>query len=372
MTKNRPTILHKIDESDKNAIRKKIHDFWRNHEIPTITKMLTAINDDQTLPNIKRSSLQKVLKDLQFEYVKKNRNSALLEREDLITWRRSYLEKIRYYRMQNRPIYYLDETWVDTTVNSSREAFIQNPTTKQKEASGKGKFLTVLHIGSTDGFVPGGLLCFESKTNLTDYHNEMNGDIFYEWFVRILPLLKENAVIVMDNASYHSVKKCQMPTISWKKQNIIDWLESKGEIVTHPVVKNDLLKKVRKLKKQFDKYVIDEYAKDNQKLVLRLPPYHCELNPIELAWDSVKSYVRMHNTTFKLKDVLELIKKGVENVTSEMWTKFVRHVIKEEDKFWNIENLTDEILDKEPNEGVHYNIHKRETCDTTSSDLDSD
>lgn len=35
----------------------------------------------------------------------------------------------------------------------------------------------------------------------------MNGSTFFEWFVKILPLLKDNAVIVMDNASYHSVKK---------------------------------------------------------------------------------------------------------------------------------------------------------------------
>lgn len=196
----------------------------------------------------------------------------------------------------------------------------------------------------------------------------MNGDTFYEWFVRILPLLKENAVIVMDNVFYHSVKKCQMPTMSWKKQNIIDWLESKGEIVNHPVVKIDLLKKVRKLKKQYDKYVIDEYAKDNQKLVLRLPPYHCELNPIELAWASVKSYVRTHNTTCKLKDVLELLTKGVDNVTPEMWTNFVGHVIKEEEKFWNIENLTDEILDEEPDEERH--ILTIGTGDTSSSDSD--
>jgi len=79
----------------------------------------------------------------------------------------------------------------------------------------------------------------------------MNGDTFYEWFVRILPLLKENAVIVMDNASYHSVKKCPIPTMSWKKRRIIDWLESKGEIVIHSIVKIELMKKMRKLKKQY-------------------------------------------------------------------------------------------------------------------------
>ncbi|XP_060849072.1 uncharacterized protein LOC132928436 [Rhopalosiphum padi] len=69
--KIRPTIIEKIDEFDKNAIRQKIHNFWRNREVPTVDKMLIAINEDETLPNIKRSSFQKVLKDLQFQYVKK-------------------------------------------------------------------------------------------------------------------------------------------------------------------------------------------------------------------------------------------------------------------------------------------------------------
>jgi hypothetical protein len=96
--KHRHTVIEKIDEFDKNAIRQKIHDFWRNREVPTIKKMLVAINEDETLPNMKRTSFQAVLKDLQFEYVKKNRNTALREREDLITWRRRFLTKIKHYR----------------------------------------------------------------------------------------------------------------------------------------------------------------------------------------------------------------------------------------------------------------------------------
>lgn len=196
----------------------------------------------------------------------------------------------------------------------------------------------------------------------------MNGDTFYKWFVKTLPLLKENAVIVMDNASYHSVKKHQIPVMSWKKQAIIDWLESKGEIVTHPIVKIDLMKKVRKIKKQYDKYVIDEYANNNNKIVLRLPPYHCELNPIELAWSFVKNYVRTHNNTYKLKDVLKLLKKDVEHVTPEMWKNFVEHVIKEKEKFWNLEHITDEIMDEQPEEGARQ-VLMIGTGDTSSSEL---
>lgn len=233
--KIRPTILEKVDSFDKQTIRQKIHGFWLNREVPTIPKMLVAINEDETLPNLKRSSFRKILKDLHFVYAKKSRNSALIEREDIIIWRGKYLDQIRKYRSQNRPIYYLDETWVnagethskawhDSTVNSPREAFLTGLTMGQKEPSGKGKRLIVLHIGSTDGFVPGGLLCFESKTNSSDYHDEMNGSTFFEWFAKILPLLKENAVIVMDNAAYHSVKKDRIPVMSWKKQEIINWL----------------------------------------------------------------------------------------------------------------------------------------------------
>lgn len=106
-------MIDKVDEFDKNAIRQKIHNFWRNREVPTISKMLIAINEDEILPSLKRSSFQKILKELQFEFIKKNRNSPLLEREDLITRRQNYLAKIKHYRGQNRPIYYWDETWTN-------------------------------------------------------------------------------------------------------------------------------------------------------------------------------------------------------------------------------------------------------------------
>lgn len=181
-------------------------------------KVLVVINEDSELPNLSRSGLYRLLADLNFEFTKRNRNSALTERNDLILWRRRFIRDIRRYRDEGRTIYFLDETWVnagectnkvwvDNTVKSCHDAFIKGLTTGAKNPTGKGKRLIVLHIGSSNGFVEGGLLCFESKKNSADYHDEMNGDSFFEWFCRVLPLLNENAVIVIDNASYHSVKK---------------------------------------------------------------------------------------------------------------------------------------------------------------------
>lgn len=83
--------------------------------------------------------------------------------------------------------------------------------------------------------------------------------------------------MVIDNASYHSIKKDLFPVMSWKKQDIINWLESKGEVIDRPIVKSHLLELVLVLKPQYDQYIIDEAARMENKTVLRLPPYHCKL-----------------------------------------------------------------------------------------------
>ena len=45
-----------------------------------------------------------------------------------------------------------------------------------------------------------------------------------------------------------------------------------------------------------ERYAIDEIAKTFGHEVVRLPPYHCELNPIEMAWAQVKGYIKAKKT----------------------------------------------------------------------------
>jgi hypothetical protein len=193
------------------------------NEIPTIDKILQAVNDDPARPNFKRTVLYETIKKLDFVFTKRKRCSVLTEREDLLVWRHNYLYDIRKYRKKGRCIYYLDETWlnagectdkvwVDKSVLSEHDAFNKGLTTGAKNPTGKDKRLIILHIGSEKGFLEGGLLCFNSKKNSLDYHDEMNGDNFHEWFESIIPRLESNSVIVMDNAPYHSVKSEKIPT----------------------------------------------------------------------------------------------------------------------------------------------------------------
>ena len=37
------------------------------------------------------------------------------------------------------------------------------------------------------------------------------------------------------------------------------------------------------------KYAVDEMVEAARHEIVRLPPYHCELNPIELSWSQVKA-----------------------------------------------------------------------------------
>lgn len=64
-----------------------------------------------------------------------------------------------------------------------------------------------------------------------------------------------------------------------------------------------LLEIMKRIKPQHDKYVFDKFVKNHDTEILCLPQYHWELNLIKLAWSSVKKYIKINNTTFKLPNV---------------------------------------------------------------------
>lgn len=65
----------------------------------------------------------------------------------------------------------------------------------------------------------------------------MNGNSFYDWFCGVLPLLNKNSVIIMDKAPYHSVKKDSIPTMTWKENEKVQWLQDKNVVHDMTMVK---------------------------------------------------------------------------------------------------------------------------------------
>ena len=104
-------------------------------------------------------------------------------------------------------------------------------------------------------------------------------------------------------------------------------------------LKKQLYEKI-KFKKLLSVFKTDKIANLHGHEVLRTPVRHCELNPIELIWAQVKGFVAENNTTFRLKDVKELVYGGFGRITKEVWAKAEDHVLKIE-KEYGKENCID-------------------------------
>lgn len=239
----------------------------------------------------------------------------------------------------------VSKTSVDTTITSKRQAFGEGLSTGAKSSISKGRRLFVVHMGNENGFVEGADEVFESK-NTGDYLESMDANRFEQWFENILPKLGENAVVVLDNAPYHCRRQEKTPTTAWSKTSVQEWLRNKELSYDENDVKAELLKKVNNVKADYQRYAVDELAKKFKVEVLRLPPYHFELNPIELVWADIKGHVARNNTTFKFEDVKKLLQEGIQRISPDKWRNCVDHVIKVEDNFYNkIDNMIDNTID---------------------------
>ena len=106
----------------------------------------------------------------------------------------------------------------------------------------------------------------------------MNAKVFENRFAKVFLQLEDQAVIVIDNAAYHSRKLGKNPTAAWKKQDMKDWLGNKIIEYRNDSLKAELLQIAKEHKAAINIYAVDEMAKSQNKLVVGLPLYHCELN----------------------------------------------------------------------------------------------
>jgi transposase len=83
----------------------------------------------------------------------------------------------------------------------------------------------------------------------------------------------------------------KVPNTSLKKQDIIDWLEQEQLHLSKTETGAELLKRVLPFRHDTKTYDLDKLANERGNQVIRLPPYHCHYNPIELVRAQVKREV---------------------------------------------------------------------------------
>jgi hypothetical protein len=154
---------------------------------------------------------------------------------------------------------------------------------------------------------------FKSGTKSGDYHHEMN---YYNYEgclkTKLIPNLPPNSVLLVDNAAYHNVQLNPAPTSSSRLSAMIDWLSGRGIPFGDRMCKPELYSLIKLRKPQFKTFKIYALLAKHVHSVLRLPPYHPDLNPIELIWVSIKEYVARKNVGFRLDDAIKLAEEKVQ------------------------------------------------------------
>jgi hypothetical protein len=323
-------------------IRQIIYDFHKTEGCRVMVKNLQQkIKDDLGIV-ASETSLRRILKKMGFKWRKtENNRKILIEKMEIRALRIKYLNKIQYFRSQQRPIVFLDETYLHSGHTSSKN-WTDDTTKGLFKNISKGPRLIIVHAGGDMGFIPNCQLIFKSGTKSGDYHSEMNSENYGKWLQeRLIPNLPVNSIVVTDNAPYHNVQIHAAPNSNSRKADMKNWLHEKNIIFDGSMLKPQLYELIKINKKRHIRYKFDEVMLAHGHTVLRLPPYHPDLNPIELIWATVKNNVSKKNITFKLEDVRKLAEHEFDHITPEEWQKRCQHVINIEHKYLENEAFTD-------------------------------
>lgn len=343
-----------LDDFDKCAIRNKIHSFYAvRKQMPTLRKLTAELKVDINFQG-NYVTLGKVINNLGFKYKKlRSKRTLLIERTDIAAWRFRYLRVMQQLREEppetRKHLVFVDETYVHTSYRPSKCWQSENEPGPSSDIS-LGERYIVVHAGTEEGFIPNALLVYKSKDNNADYHHDMNKENFKKWLSsKLIPNLPGPSVIIMDNASYHCTQINKVPTIAKRKDEIKEWLVANGIEFTDDMTKAVLLELVKK-HKPIPVYEIDRILEEHGHTIQRLPPYHCDLNSIELIWSLAKRKFAEKNINREKKEIPRLIEEAFTSITSDDWKKECNHVKNVENKYreqdYIIENYLEEFIIK--------------------------
>jgi hypothetical protein len=191
----------------------------------------------------------------------------------------------------------------------------------------------------------------------------MNAETFEEWLKdMLLALDKPSLIIILDNASYHSRLHEKLPTTAWRKSELQNWLRENNILYSDLDTKNSLLQICRANYRE-KVCEVDCIIREAGHEVLRLPPYHCMFNPIEMVWSQSK-HLYDKEVLKPNVDVVSAWNIALNSVTKEEWSNYFRHTNGFIEHYWAMEqqliaNPVSEIV-------IDLNAHS----DSSDSDFD--
>ena len=272
-----------------------------------------------------------------FTFGKGTRTQRLKEKDHVVAARHRYLRRKRANRRGEdtiKPEVYLDESYVNKNHSNDFVWYFDDDGPWIQKPTGKGERLIIINAITKDGWVPGAKLTFKSTKKTGDYHGQMNQELFTKWFEeKLIPNISKRSLIIMDNATYHNVLSANSaPTVHCKKEKIRSWLEQNNIPLSDDCLKVEMVEILNKIAPS-PTYILDEIAAKYGHEILRTPPYHPELQPIETCWAIVKNQIA-RKCDFTMANLIVQLEDAFGGVTAKTCSGLIKKIREIEDQFW--------------------------------------
>lgn len=338
--KMRGRPVHAVNASYQESVRAYIRSANTQGEYITLANIRDFLNGISNDEAFHIATLARTLNRWGFEFGKGTRSQHLKEKDHVIAARQRYLRTMRSNRLSRidtetiRPEVYLDESYVNKNHSNDFIWYSGEDSSWVQKPTGKGERLIIINAITKAGWISGSKLIFKSTRKTGDYHGQMNLELFAKWFTEMLiPNIPENSLIIMDNAPYHNtLSKHSPPTPLCSKKKIMEWLAQNKIHCRDDCLKPELVEILKKIAPE-PVYAIDVIARAYGHDIVRTPPYHPELQPIETCWGVVKNHVA-RNCDFTMDNLIKQLDFGFEKVTAKTCAKIIAKVRKIENEFW--------------------------------------
>lgn len=326
-----------LSDSTQTIVRKYIRNTNKAGAYMTLETLWQYLEEVAPEQEFSIRTLGRALDRWGFTFGKGVRTQRFKEKDHVVVARQRYLRRKRANRKGKGTIrseVYLDESYVNKNHSKDLVWYYDDDGPWIQKPTGKGERLIIMNAITKDGWVPGAKVTFKSTRKTGDYHGQMNQTMFTKWFEeKLLPNIPARSLIIMDNAAYHNVlSPVSAPTPSCKKEKIRSWLEKNNFPVKEDCLKAELVDILTKVGPQ-PTYALDEIANKQGHEVVRTPPYHPELQPIETCWGIVKNEIA-RNCDFTMNNLIQQLESAFDKVSAKTCAGLIRKTRDVEDAFW--------------------------------------
>ena len=302
--------------------------------------------DSECKTHIPKTTLWRVLKRWGFTHGEGRRRDALKEQDHVIIARREYLRERLFNRNPDgslkRPEVFLDETYINKNHSNRFTWYLEEDGPWVNKPSGVGPRFIIVHAITKDGWVDGAELVFEAKKRTGDYHGQMDWENFSKWFrIQLLPNIPPESIIILDNAPYHNVLTDTFPNKSSTKAELQNWLAANNSFWTEDMLRSELYERCKQEAPE-PEFCLDLLADKYGASILRTPPYHPELQPIETCWAIVKNHMA-DNCDYTMKGLRSNLPAAFAKVTIRTCKKIIRDTIDQEKRYWREDEELEEF-----------------------------